>query len=181
MFTINLITLTVNRQLQEYGEIKELIRQAFPKNEQIPMPLLKLLALRKNVQFLAHYDNGVFCGISYTVCSDKMAFVLYLAVNERIRSKGYGTAIIQRLKELYKDKPISLNIEVIAINADNYKQRVKRQEFYKKNGFHDTGYKIVDNGEMYSILSTGNNFCVDDYRSVIKQFSFGFYVPKVSQ
>lgn len=178
---MNLTTFTVSSKLKEYGEIKELICQVFPKNEQIPMWLLKVLALRENVQFLAYYDNGVFCGLSYTVCTDKMVFVLYLAVNDKIRSKGYGTVIIQHLKELYKNKPISLNIEAIDINADNYEQRVRRQEFYRKNGFYDTGHKIADNGELYSILSNGNDFNIDDYCSVIKQFSFGFYVPKVRQ
>lgn len=176
---MKLRSFPVSKKLKEYGEIKELIYRAFPKNEQIPMWLLKALALRENVHFLAYYDNGTFCGISYTVSTNEMVFLLYLAVNDRIRSKGYGTAIIQNLKEMYKDTPISLNIEAIDKYADNYEQRVRRQAFYRKNGFYDTEHKIADNGEIYSILSNTHDLHVDEYCSVIKQFSFGFYVPKV--
>lgn len=179
MFDINLKAIKVSKRIKEYSDIKELICRAFPKSEQIPVWLLKALARRKSVSFLAYYDNGSFCGISYTASTDKMVFVLYLAVNDKVRSKGYGTAILEYLKELYADKPISLNIEAVDTNADNYAERVKRFEFYKKNGFHDTEHKITDNGEIYSILSNADEFNIDDYRSVLKRFSFGFYVPMV--
>ena len=179
MFEINLTAVAVNKKLNEYAEIKKLISRAFPKNEQFPMWLLCILAIRKSVDFLAYYDNDLFCGISYTVANDDLVFVLYLAVNDKIRSKGYGSQIIQYIKQMHPDKAAALNIEPLNPNAQNYAQRIKRYEFYKKNGFVDTQYKIVDGGEDYQILSTVNRFPLEAYKTVIKRLSFGFYLPEV--
>ena len=55
-----------------------------------------------------------------------MMYVLYLAVNDKIRSKGYGTLMLKHLNEMSGNKEITLNIESLDENADNYKQRVKR-------------------------------------------------------
>lgn len=48
----------VSRKLSEYSDICKLLKTAFPRNEQIPMWVLQLLAFRKNVHFRAFYDEG---------------------------------------------------------------------------------------------------------------------------
>ena len=93
VFEIKLKTVAVSKKLKEYKEIKSLMRRAFPQNEQIPMWLLHILAIRKSVEFSAYYDEDLFCGISYTASNEDLVFILYLAVNDKIRSKGYGSAI----------------------------------------------------------------------------------------
>ena len=88
VFEIKLKAVAVSKKLKEYKEIKSLMCRAFPKNEQIPMWLLHILAIRKSVEFSAYYDEDLFCGISYTVRNEELVFILYLAVNDKIRSKG---------------------------------------------------------------------------------------------
>lgn len=176
---INLKAVSVNKKLNEYAEIRKLIGRAFPKNEQFPMWLLRILAIRKSVDFLAYYDNDSFCGISYTVNSDDLVFVLYLAVNDKIRSKGYGSQMIQYIKQMHPNKVVALNIEPLDPTAENYAQRIKRFEFYKKNDFVDTHCKIIDSGEGYQILSTADRFPLEAYKSAIKRLSFGIYSSKV--
>ena len=94
-----LVDKTFSRKLNEYKDICRLMRTAFPQNEQIPMWLLRVLALRKNVNFRAFYEDDQFCGVLYTAEDNKYIFVLYLAVNDRIRLKGYGTKILGWLKQ----------------------------------------------------------------------------------
>lgn len=175
---MELTVKNVNRRLNEYTQIKELIQTAFPENEQIPMWLLLLISKRKCVDFLAFYDDSTFCGISYTVRTEKMVFVLYLAVSNKIRSKGYGSKILNHLKVLYKEKEIVLNIEPVDEKAENNSQRIRRLEFYKKNGFSDTGEFFRNKAEKYSILSTSKNFAIEEYNMVIKKASFGLYINK---
>lgn len=179
MFIIKLKAVAVDKKLKEYAEIKNLISRSFPKNEQFPMWLLRVLAIRKSVDFLAYYDNNSFCGISYTVNNNDLVFVLYLAVNDKICSKGYDSQIIQCIKQKYPDKVLTLNIEPLDPTAENYTQRIKRFKFYIKNGFVDTRYKIIDDEEDYQILSTTEHFPMKAYKSAIKRFSFGVYSPKV--
>ena len=57
---IELKTKTINNKLSKYIQIKQLMKKAFPKNEQIPMWLLNLWTLSKSVHFLAYYDNETF-------------------------------------------------------------------------------------------------------------------------
>ncbi len=112
-----------------------------------------VLALRKNVNFLAFYNDEQFCGIMYTAEDDKYTFLLYLAVNDEIRSKGYGTKMLDWLKQ-NTNKIIVLDVEAINPSADNALQREKRISFYSRNGFFDTGYRFTDKGETYFVLAS---------------------------
>ena len=58
----------------------------------------------------------------YTTENDKYIYVLYLAVNDRIRSKGYGTKMLNWLKS-DTDKIIVLDAESIDPSAENAQQR----------------------------------------------------------
>ena len=129
-----LVDKTFSRKLYEYKDACYLMRTAFPPNEQIPTWLLRVLAFRKNVNFRAFYDDDQFCGVLYTAEDNKYIFVFYLAVNDRIRSKGYGTKILDWLKQ-NTEKIIVLNVEAINPSAENALQREKRISFgtYKKH------------------------------------------------
>lgn len=106
-------------------------------------------------------------------------YVLYLAVNDEIRSKGYGTKMLNQLKEMSAGKEITLNVEPLDKKADNYSQRVRRMEFYIRNGFRDTGYRLVDLTGEYSILSTADDFTIEEYKKAITQIGMNLYKPKV--
>jgi hypothetical protein len=47
----------VTRKLPEYKEFVEIFKQEFPTAERMPIPLMNLFAKRKNVDFLAFYDD----------------------------------------------------------------------------------------------------------------------------
>jgi GNAT superfamily N-acetyltransferase len=63
-----------------------------------------------------------------------MTFVLYLATDESIRSKGYGSKMLKWIVENAR-RTVVLNIETVEKAYENYEQRLKRQKFYIKNGF----------------------------------------------
>lgn len=88
----------------------------------------------------------------YNVYYKDIIYVFYLAINENLRGQGYGSKILNLIKDKYSNHRIILNIEEIDKNSDNYKQRVKRKEFYKKNGFYDLNYTIKEAGVTYEML-----------------------------
>ncbi len=157
------------------------MKTAFPKNEHIPLSVLNLLARRKCTDFTAYYDDGVFCGISYTVCSDSTVFILYLAVSKKLRSLGYGTEILGDIKEKNEGKTLVLNVEPLDENADNYASRIRRLEFYAKNGFSDTGWYLDDFSGEYNILSAHGSFSPKDYKSAVRKLSYGMYLPEINK
>lgn len=83
MFEINLKAVTVSKNLKEYNEIKSLICRAFPKNEQFPMWLLRMLAIRKSVDFLNIEPLETTADklqiVEYKSAIRKLSFGLYLS------------------------------------------------------------------------------------------------------
>ena len=101
--------------------------------------------------------------------------MLYLAVNDRIRSKGYGTKILDWLKQ-NTEKIIVLNVESLNPSAPNAQHREKRISFYSRNGVFDTGCRFVDGDETYSVLASDNaHFDSKEYEMLLSRFSFGTY------
>ncbi|WP_332372356.1 GNAT family N-acetyltransferase [Lactococcus cremoris] len=169
---MNLEIKNVSKTLPEYRQVIDLVKNSFPKEEQYPIWLLKLWA---------YYQNDEFCGISYLVSYEEMIFVLYLAVNNQVQSKGYGSAILETLKEKFQDKNITLNIERLDPEADNYEQRVKRLKFYQKNGFYDTDYTITDRGETFLTLTTSQSFSVEAFKKVLRELTLGLDLLKIGK
>lgn len=166
---------------KEYRDVKQLQQSAFPSNELYPMWILRLLALRKNVHYLSFHDEDDFCGLLYYSVRNKLIYVFYVAVNDKIRSKGIGTQIFQWLKKQYPDKEITLNIEPLETNAENAEQRVRRMKFYEKQGFRNSGYMLKDTSGDYYILTTANSLAVEDYRKAILNLGMGFYKPRITK
>ena len=140
---------------------------------------MRLLALRKSIDFLAYYDKDDFCGITYSISDKDTTFLLYLVVNDKIRSRGYGSEILSCLKRIYPENTIIFNVEKPNTNADNNEQRIKRVILYLKNGFQLTDYELLDGDDVYSVLSSDKNISLENYKSIIKKLSFGTYTGTV--
>ncbi len=110
-----------------------------------------------------------------------MVFILFLAVNDRLRSSGYGSAILEWLKEQSAGKAICLTIEDPYIRTENMEQRLKRLAFYVRNGFYETGWVHEDKNELYLILSTKELFLQIEYLEAIRVLGCGFYHSKIRQ
>ena len=90
-----------------YKDAVRLMKSAFPKKEQIPVFLLAIGTLKKSNKFTSFYDEERFAGILYTIENEKYYFILYLAVNQELRSKGYGGIILDYAYEQADGKTLS--------------------------------------------------------------------------
>lgn len=175
-------TITVSHKNGYYSDICKLMKEAFPEAERMPVWLLNILSKRDFVRFEAVVDDGTFCGLIYTAENEKYVFVLYLAVSKAVRSKGCGSRILQLIKQRADSKQVVLHAEYPDSSADNAEQREKRIKFYAKNGVTDTGYYFSDGAEKYIILaSDGTKADMEEYKTLLKKLSFGFYTPTIKQ
>jgi len=170
---MNIIVKTVTGRLPEYRRIRALMHDAFPANERIPMWRLRFLALRRNVDFRAFYDDDRFCGLSYTISTEKMIFLLYLATDAEARSQGYGTYLLSWLQKNSEGKEIVVNVEPPDACADNYVQRRKRISFYDRNHFYDTGCSLLVRNDTYRVLSSSPVFNAAEFRLLMRTYRFG--------
>lgn len=171
----------VTKKMDDYSKIKTLFKEAFPKSEQISISYLRLLSIRKGVNFTAYYDDDNFCGFTYSIVHDKTVFILYLAVSSDVQSKGYGSYILSHFKNEFLGYEIVLNIEPLIESTDNYSQRLKRFSFYERNGFYCTGKLLLYDKEQYLILSTKKDFCQQAYKQIFKKLSFGLKPISISE
>lgn len=175
-FQTDLIPVKLKSHSKEYKEAKDTINKAFPKAEQVPFWSLTFLANRKYVDFLCYYDpNKNYVGFSYSIHDKTDLMILYLAVEESARSKGYGTKIIEYLQNKDKIKNTVLDIESPFENCKNKEQRQRRFNFYKRIDFHSTDYEIIEPECNYLILSDSqiqNEKAVDIYRKLTDKLSF---------
>ena len=165
---------TVHIYKHGYSEIVRLFKESFPEGEQFPLWALRLLTVLKPAKFSAFYDGDTLAGILYSIESTDYFFILYLAVNPKIRSCGYGGKILEYAFEKAVDRPIVLNVEALDENADNNEQRKRRNAFYAKHGICDTGYIIEDDDVTYSVLcSSLDKFNPKSYEEMLRNISFG--------
>ncbi len=156
-------------------KIKELYESAFPKIERLPYSMLMRYSLKKEIDMWGYYDGARFVGFAYMMILGDYAYLLYFATKKELRSRGYGTAIVQDLMKTYQDKNMVLDIEPVDPYADNNEQRERRRDFYLRLGFHDTFYEMTDETGDYRIYTTDPaGFDIEDFHKFFYLFPESF-------
>lgn len=169
-------------------KIHKLYLEAFPPEERMPFFMLKMLSKKDCVDFYSIYDEEKFIGIVYNIIFQDIVYIFYLAVDNTLRGNGYGTKILNSIKEKYKDSRIILNIEELDENSDNYEQRLNRFKFYEKNGFKYLNYKVIEIDVTYQMLGFSQDkqdVTHEDYKSLMKNylgtFLYNFGYKRISK
>lgn len=161
--------------------VKKLYREAFPINEKMPIFILNKLNKKGMSEFVEIYDDDKFIGMLYNIYYKDIVFILYLAIDDKLRGQGYGSKVLDLIKEKYSENRIILNIEQIDENAVNNEQRIKRKKFYQKNGFKNLDFTVKEGPEIYEMLCYSKNDLVVEqleYEALVKQF-LGEFLHKV--
>ncbi len=164
---------------KRYFKVKKLYLSAFPKNERFPFIGLLAMALQKRVNLQAVYDHDNFIGLIFWTYAEKIIYIGYLAVAPIWRGKGYGSQILNLMKQNHPNQEIVLDIEPVIKTAKNYSQRINRLLFYKHNGFKLTQDNLVDEGGHYSILSSDESFKKRNLSQLLERMSFNCYKFKI--
>lgn len=147
-----------------YEQVKEIYEISFPKQERYLE--LKDMINKDNTELVCLVENDTVLGIMYLIKYKNMIFVLYLAINPNIRSKGYGSYMLKWLLENNSNKNIFLNIEEVVEISSDYETRKRRMNFYIKNGFYITDYVSKEDKENFNILSNKNLIDVEEYKKL---------------
>lgn len=160
-------------------QVKQLYHTAFPKEEQMPWWLLRLLTALGRSEITCYYHADILLGFTVSASTRQVLFVLFFAVESSIRGQGWGSGILSTLKETAGDRPILLNVEPLDETADNNPQRISRMRFYERNDFRETGYEIDEVGGTFRVLSSRPNPDMDAYLQAFKRISYGFWKPEI--
>lgn len=138
------------------NEIKNIYVNSFPKNERFPFWILKYCSKEENVSFKVILNNDKVIGMKYIINYENTAYLMYLAIDENQRSKGYESKILKDLIKKYETIILSVESPTKHLN-DNKK---KRKDFYLRNGFIETNKFFIDSEVEYEILCTNKDYNV---------------------
>ncbi len=112
-----------------------------------------------------------FCGFSNSITHGSITNIVYFAVVPELRSRGYGSQILQVIHEQHPDTRIVVDIEVEedSKNAEELERRNRRREFYQRNGFDAFPVDYVWQGEHYRLLSAGGPVTEKEFRYFWKE------------
>ena len=153
--------------------------EAFPKEERLPWWLLRLNALRRGIDITGWTENGQLRGITISVTEGGLHFLLFFAIHPQCRGRGYGSAILEALKDQYDT--VVLNVEPLVPDAPNLPQRQQRFRFYNRCGFRDTGWHVWEVGGMFRVLSTKEALDVPAYKQIFRKLTLGFWNVKLEK
>ncbi|QBY05372.1 GNAT family N-acetyltransferase [Thalassotalea sp. HSM 43] len=157
------ITLSPLSKLDaNYSEVIDLYKSAFPEAQHIPAWFLRYKLRNGKQGFSTLYSNETWVGLIYFTEYKDIIFVQFIAISAACRSNGYGSQVMDELKQTYPQKRIVLNIQPLDEHANNYQQRLKRRAFYQKNGFDSSGFIVKEPGEKLEMLIYGGSISKDE-------------------
>lgn len=157
-------------QKSDYKQIKKLFVKAFPPEERPPFFMLKRGIKKGAGIMLTARDGDEFVGFVYLLCHGDTAYLFFFAIQADRRGSGYGSAVLGRLKEMYKGKRVFLARETLDECAENYSERVRRHGFYLRNGFEDMPVKIKEASVVYDVMGIGGGVTAEEYDKLITRW-----------
>lgn len=144
--------------------IRRLYKEAFPKYERKPFSIIKNMSKTEKTDLWYFEDGEGFAGLAATINGADAVLIDYLAVVKRRRGGGVGTEMLSALLEHYSDLGVFLEIEEIDPTAKNNAERVRRKEFYLRQGLvpMDTHVKLF--GVDMELLGVRCHLDFDEYR-----------------
>ncbi len=135
--------------------------------------IMKYVDANKAIMYIA-VDNDELIGFIYIYFYKNIAYILYFAINELHRGKGYGSWLLNEVHKLYDNYILALNIEIVLPQYKNYKERLLRKKFYLKNNFYETQLYRNDWNIKTEVLSTNKNFSHKNYKKLLTSF-YGYF------
>lgn len=161
-------TVEISNNFNELSEIERLYRASFPRRERDPFK--GLVNHQDNIDFRACYDNETLVGMYVILMEGDLAHILFLAVEESSRDKGFGSEILKEICFRLEKTRLLVDIEAIEENSPNLEQRIKRKKFYLHNGFQETDINYLWHGIHYQILVKNGTISKSEFRKFWNRF-----------
>mgnify|MGYP000928895881 CR=1 FL=1 len=169
----------VTRKSKEKQKIKEIYKSSFPKGDRMSFIMMLIMAKMSSTEFISFHDKDTLCGFVYMSTIENLTFVMFLAVDENIRGKGYGSFILEKIQSMHTNSKIIVSIERCDQEAKDIKQRLKRKKFYINNGYKETGYLVELGNKKQEILIKNGEFNKEEFFLIFMKYSNGTMKPKI--
>lgn len=161
----------------EMDKLNALAMEAFPPEEYLaPTELIKMQT-QSPLDFWALYDNDSFVGFMTVVTFQQMAYLFFLAIDSKTRSKGYGGKALDLMFKQYPKHQHVVDLEMLDDEADNKEQRITRRNFYLRNGYKPTGHFLSYFGVSYEVLCQDDCFDFELFKKLLEKLPIKDFCP----
>ena len=158
------VTLRKPASPLDWLRIRLLYRRAFPRYERKPFQIIRRMHKEGRTDVWLAEQDGHFAGLATTINCDAVILLDYLAVHEKRRDKGVGSAMLQALLTLYEGRGLFVEIEA-ADRDDPTGEKARRKAFYLRNGLDDMHVIAILFGVRMELLGHGCDLDFDSYRA----------------
>ena len=166
--------LLLKKLPNEFNDIKNLEKinyEAFPIEERLEIDKLLEMANTDLFSLYLVYEINKLIGFILLAINKPSIYIFLFAIDKSMRSKGYGSIVLKRIKELYPEYQIALDLERINENCPNISQRISRKNFYMRNGYFETGYFMDYNDVEFEVLCNDYNFNQDSFINLLNKIN----------
>ncbi len=168
--------IQAKRPIHRY-RLYKLYCEAFPAYERKPFSLIRSMQKKGKSDVWYFEKNGRFAGLVFTINSEEVILIDYLAIVSKRRGERIGSDIIAQLREHYGKKGIFVEIESIFDKCDNLQERIRRKQFYLRNGMIPMKVMVVLFGVEMELLGINCQLTYDEYYSFYKD-NYGDFAAK---
>ena len=170
--------IPITEDFYDLKKVDDLAKEAFPPIEYPGTQKVIEMSQKYNADFLSIYDESLFVGFITVLTYKKLAYLYFLAVRKELRSKGYGSAILNMLKDIYPGYTQVVDLEKQESSAENSEQRKKRLAFYMRNGYKRTGFFAKYCGMDLEILCASEQLDTDLVKGALENAGLDNFYPE---
>ena len=161
----------------QWKEIYQLYQEAFPDYEKKPFWLIWLKNKQRRADVWYIVEEEEFIGLGITMSAPGRVLLDYFAIESSKRGQGYGSKALKVLQEQYADRHFFLEIESVYDDCDNVEQRLRRKQFYLRNGMTEMKMMVNLFGTDMEVLGHGCKLDFEAYSEVYES-TYGARVRK---
>lgn len=166
---MNIKLIKLSADSADISKLTDLNNEAFPENERVPVEEMFEFSEVSGTDILGIYAENEFSGFIIVRKSEKCAYIAYFAICAEKRSQGIGSATLRLLPDYYPNCQIVVDFETLDETSNNNPQRIRRRNFYYRNGFYETGYYQFYMETEFEIACTDEVFDKPSFENMIAQ------------
>ncbi len=157
----------ITQNSSDKQKLKTINEEAFPISERNSIDDLFASGRDGNLDMIGIYADDELSGFFAVRKFGRIRYMAYFAVSSQKHSKGIGSKALQLLKTFYADCQIINEFEAPDEKDENNAIRLRRRNFYLRNGFCETGwYSFYDDTE-FEIACSDAQFDIAEFQKFI--------------
>lgn len=148
--------------------VRSLYMSSFPPEERIPYENLERTFGRGGE--LRVFTDEAFVGFSYTFEHDGSVFLVYIATDPSLRGRGYGAEMLESIRDSKPGRRIFLVLEGVYGTPEEAELRLRRRNFYLRNGCRETGCRLLSDDVMLDSLGVSGENTFESMDATVRYY-----------